>query len=394
MSVALFDLGQRLRAATLRQPVARAAFAPVLPPVDPVAVTVTGSGEGLVVQAADGTRMVMAGGPGALDALAQLGISLGPEPRTLVVTDRETLIQLEGLARETDPAAAWGEAAAVVGWWAQRADHPGTSAVLNVTAACAARWVSGTPPVAERHLAIWRRWLGIREGGPDGLLRIAAAVSAGRTLPGLEACAEEDRRSWEAFTTRLGDASLAWDWRRRDSRREAALGLASRSDAAEFYESVRLGDPLVATRESFSGRVVSGVVTSVTGRTVVELTLDHLACRLREAALVEGFAGHPRDLPPAGESGALLRGRVTGTRVTSDERLVATIGDTIVRPGPARIGQRLTLRPQSVDPRQQRSGRQQLHRRYAARRSWLSGGSAPTPRRRDVPLDVAIAAAE
>jgi hypothetical protein len=241
--------------------------------------------------------------------------------------------------------------------------------------------VSGTPPVAERHLAVWRQWLGIREGGPDGLLRIAAAVSAGRTLPGLEACAEEDRRSWEAFTTRLGDASLAWDWRRRDSRREAALGLASRSDAAEFYESVRLGDPLVATRESFSGRVVSGVATSVTGRTVVELTLDHLACRLRETALVEGFAGHPRDLPPAGEPGALLRGRVTGTRVTPDEQLVVTIGDTIVRPGPARIGQRLTLRPQSVDPRQQRSGRQQLHRRYAARRSWLSGGSAPTPRR-------------
>jgi hypothetical protein len=80
--------------------------------------------------------------------------------------------------------------------------------------------------------------------------------------------------------------------------------------------------------------------------------------------------------------------------VTTDERLVVTITDAVVRPSPARIGQRVTLRPRSVDPRQQRSGRHELHRRNAARRSWLSGGSAPTARRRDVPLDVVVAAAE
>jgi hypothetical protein len=80
--------------------------------------------------------------------------------------------------------------------------------------------------------------------------------------------------------------------------------------------------------------------------------------------------------------------------VTTDERLVVTITDAVVRPSPARIGQRVTLRPRSVDPRQQRSGRHELHRRYAARRSWLSGGAAPTARRRDVPLDVVVAAAE
>ena len=85
---------------------------------------------------------------------------------------------------------------------------------------------------------------------------------------------------------------------------------------------------------------------------------------------------------------------MAATRVTADERLVITIDEAIVRGDAARLGQRLTLRPRSVDPRQQRSGRQELHRRYAARRSWLSGGPAPTPRRRDVPLDVVVAAAE
>ena len=87
-------------------------------------------------------------------------------------------------------------------------------------------------------------------------------------------------------------------------------------------------------------------------------------------------------------------GQVAATRVTADERLVITIDEAVVRGGAARLGQRLTLRPRSVDPRQQRSGRQELHRRYAARRSWLSGGAPPTPRRRHVPLDVVVAAAE
>ena len=51
MSVALFDLGQRLRSATLARPVARSTFAPVLPPIDPVAITLTGAGDGAVVRA-------------------------------------------------------------------------------------------------------------------------------------------------------------------------------------------------------------------------------------------------------------------------------------------------------------------------------------------------------
>ena len=56
MSVALFDLGQRLRAATLARPVARSTFAPVLPPIDPVAITLTGAGDGALLRATDGTQ--------------------------------------------------------------------------------------------------------------------------------------------------------------------------------------------------------------------------------------------------------------------------------------------------------------------------------------------------
>ena len=181
------------------------------------------------------------------------------------------------------------------------------------------------------------------------------------------------------------------DWRLRDSRREAALGLASRCDAVELYESLRLGDPLVAARESFAGGVVTGIITTLGSRSV-EVALDHLTCRLREQTAIEGFAGRPRDLPPALSSAPLLRGRVAATRVTTNGQLALSIADVIARS--AHVGQRVALRPRSVDPRQQRSGRQELHRRYAARRWWLSGGAPPAPRRREVPLDVVIAAAE
>jgi hypothetical protein len=395
VSVALFDLGQRLRSATLARPVARSTYAPVLPPIDPIAVTLTASGDGALLRATDAARAATASGAGALAALIELGVSVGPEHRTLVIADRDSLSRLVELARATDPGSCSAPAAAVVGWWSQRADHPGTGAVLNVTVACAARWVLGVPPDDERRLPVWRTWLGVADTGPRGLLGLATAVSAGQTLPGLDGYTEDDQHSWEYFTTRLSDPKTSWDWRMRDNRREAALGLATRCDAAELYERLRLGDPLVAVRESFSGTVVTGVVSAVSGRNRVEVTLDHLACRLRESAAVEGFLGFPRDVPPTGNGrGPWLHGRVAATRVTTDERLVITITDAVVRPGPARMGQCVTLRPRSVDPRQQRSGRQELHRRYAARRSWLSGGAPPAPRRRDVPLDVVVAAAE
>ena len=392
MSVALFDLGQRLRAAAESRPVARSTFAPVLPPVDPVAVTITGSGNSVLLRASDGARQLTASGPDALSALYELGVTVRSDWRTLVVSDRDALAHLLELAYAADPAGEYAETAAVVGWWAQRADHPGTGAVLDVVATCSARWVLGEPPAHESEIAVWRRWLGLADPGPRGLLELAAAASACTTLPGLVALAEDDRVAWDAFVARMSDQTSRWDWRRRDNRREAALGLASRCDAAELYESLRLGDPLMATRESFGGTVCSGIVTALPSRSVIEIALDQLACRLREQTAVEGFAGYPRDLPPALTASPLVRGQVAATRVTAQQRLVVTIGDAVLRG--VYIKQRITLRPRSIDPRQQRSGRQELHRRYAARRSWLSGGAAPTPRRRDVPLDVVIAAAE
>ena len=285
------------------------------PPSDPVAVMLSGSGDRLLIRAADAVHQVAASGADALSVLTELGISIGAEQRTLVVPDRDTLTALVDLARDTEPASVAGGAAPVVGWWDLRADHPGTGAVLNVTALCAERWVLGVPPASERQLDVWRTWLGVADRGPRGLLQLASLVSNGTTLPGLEVFAEDDRDAWESFVARVQDPKAAWDWRKRDNRREAALGLATRCDAVELWESLRLGDPLVAVRESFAGSVVSGTVAALPTRGV-EVELDTLACRLRENTAVEGFPGNPGDLPPAGTAAPLVRGVVVKTRVT------------------------------------------------------------------------------
>jgi len=78
MSVALFDLGQRLRSASTAQPVARASFAPMLPPVEPVAVMLRGSGDGVLVSACGEDGVVHTGhGQDALSALAVVAVHLG-----------------------------------------------------------------------------------------------------------------------------------------------------------------------------------------------------------------------------------------------------------------------------------------------------------------------------
>jgi len=56
-------------------------------------------------------------------------------------------------------------------------------------------------------------------------------------------------------------------------------------------------------RESFGGTVVTGIITALPSRTVLEIMLDQLACRLREQTAVEVSPAihatcHPPLLPP------------------------------------------------------------------------------------------------
>lgn len=388
MSVETYDLAIRLRAATTGHPVPRTTYAPVLPPTDPITLTATGTPSTLLIHAATTTAQTTGYGDAALTALTTLGVAPTGSHRTLVVPDRATLAALARAARHSKDQAT----AALVGWWQQRAEHPGTGAVICLTDACRRRWTLGTTPDAERRINTWHSWLGISDHGPSGLLQLARRVSDGHTLTGLLAAHEADSRSWSYHLDRLAQG---WDWRTRDNRSEAALGLATRADAAELYDSLRLADPLVAQRESWTGTVVTGTVIALPDPGVLHVQAHALLCRLRADSAIQGWAGAPLDIPDATSTATrITAARLTDVRMTADRRLVLTVADAVIRPGRLVVGDQVTLRPKAVDPRQQSNGRRNMRYRYRTACNWLAGGTAPVVRRRDVPLDVVISAAE
>jgi len=84
--VGLEAIDRALRAGWKRLRWRSTAFAPVLPLANPVAVTVSGSGERFLVRAADSDGTSTATGTGALSALSERDVAIdAEEPRTLVV---------------------------------------------------------------------------------------------------------------------------------------------------------------------------------------------------------------------------------------------------------------------------------------------------------------------
>jgi hypothetical protein len=444
-----YDLAARLRAASTGHVVSRSTYAPLLPVRRAVAAEVhTGPGGALTLTVTEHSteydadtpptntvRTATGHGPDALSALAALGIgctidlsayaggkvaaatvragspaqpgSTRPatgdsaaevsEPfRTLVVADAGTLSRLQRLLTSTGRGGRWDAQASVLAWWLQRAEHPGSAAVLNVVAACAARWYPGAPPAADRHLDTWRHWLNVSPAAEHGeaLLALAETVAAGESLPGLEAGAQADERSWEYHLTRL---TGGWDFRRHDTRTEAALGLATRCDATELFASQVLDDPLVADRARFEGSVITGRFTWLQDGEA-EVVADRLVCRLRVDAVVEGWAGQGSAVGSG--RGTALRATVTGTRMSSAGELVLTLTDTRVAGArgkntgnPLAVGQNVQLRAERVSAAQQSRSRRNRRGRYTHNENFMLRPGAPSAARRDVPWDVVMAAA-
>jgi hypothetical protein len=381
VSRALFELGARLRAAHTGHPVPVAVYAPVLPPTGALAVSVDHDGEQVYVNATDGTTTLAGTDRDGLAALATLGAVLGTTHRTLVVATRRDVVTLAALARAfpDEPAAP------VVGWWDQRVDHPGTGAVHPVVATARLRWVLGVHPDRERELDIWRTWLAVTTSGPQALLDLARLTASGSTLPGLLEANGADSAAWERYTQRL---SAGRPWWSRDTRADAALGLASRSHAVEWFESLRLDDPLVARAAAHDGTVVAGRVVAV-DKASVAVEADRPLSRLRVDAKVTAWPGEPTK---AGGP-ECIGGRVLTATVGADARLTITVGDLVRRLKDLAIGDRVTLRPARVDPFMQANGRGLMAAGYFRGTNWIAGRGQPMARRGDVPLDVIVAAA-
>ena len=91
------------------------------------------------------------------------------------------------------------------GWWADRADHPGTSAVVNLPATSSARYVLGVVPEAQRSARVWRTWFQIADESVAGMHEWARAIGSGPLLPLLAAIGEDDAYSFSRAQSALVD---------------------------------------------------------------------------------------------------------------------------------------------------------------------------------------------
>lgn len=387
MSAEAFDLGLRLRAATTGTVAPRLHHATIPAAPHTLAVRASLTGHTVTVTCcAPGRSPRTAVGAAALDLLGSAGVSIDADSPVQVLTD--TPATLHALARLAASAPRKGDAAAVaahLAWTLDRADFPDSRAGYVLTDACRTRWVTGTAPDDEAHAATWRAWLGI--GDDLACLHDAhAQLVAGVPLPLLDTLVESASYAWIAAQNRH---SAGYDWRVTDTPARAALALFDRCSAAELWEAALMDDPVWRMRAVHTGHVAHGMLTP-TPRTAKNtraravLDCDRLDVRLTAQTVCTGWHGGPE------ADGMTLACTIEQATVQAG-RLHLDLSfsrDATLSPGP------FTLREAAPNRRGTFTRRRRYAELYAARRSWLSTASTPTITRRDVPLDVLVAAAD
>ncbi|MCH9731939.1 MAG: hypothetical protein K0U84_20070 [Actinomycetia bacterium] len=397
MSAALFDLALRVAARDQGKPVARLRHNPAPARAVTVAVVARRTGPVVHVQAMGPDGLTHTGsGAAGLAALARAAGCAGGDLGSGASAVVDTSATLRALARlasaHADPGRCSGidvaAGSSLVGWWVERAAHPGTTAVADVLAVSRARYMLGVAPGAD-HAAAWRAALSV-PAGIGGLRIWHRALSVGPLLPGLEAVSADD--DWR-LERHQGALNKARSWDLPESLHAAAARLASRCDAADLYEAALLCDPLWRARGVHTGHVCHGevVIGAGTHSSRMVVRAGRLDTRLKTGAAVCGWAGDPMGVMPAAQN--RFQGEVYGTAVEGDA-LVVTIGG-LRRCGyrPA-AGETVTVIGAPPNASTIRSRRSAVARLYRRRFSWLSQGTAPTAARRSVPLSVLIAAAD
>lgn len=387
MTVEWYDLAQRAAAARTGKVVDRLCHTPVVGLSRPIAVRAASRGGQVSVTACVAGEATQTGeGADGLRVLDALGVSMsGHVPASLVIDSPSTLPALLAVARSVGREGRLSEVAAHVGWWADRADFPGTSAVIDVTLASRTRWVTGEAPAAERHPETWRRWLRISEDGCGALLDQLTLLSAGEPLPRLDSIRQDDSYAWHRAVSEHADG---WDWRVPDTISRAATGLRARCDTADLWAAALLEDPLFRRRAVHTGHVIGGIARiPAQGKNKITVNCDRMDARLRAGASILGWTGGPTV-----QQQHRFSGTVTDTGVNGSQLALFLSGVTgAMKP---HDGTRVTLLAAPPNEHASRNGRQRYRSLYSTRSSWLTTGRTPTPQRREVPLEVLIAGAE
>lgn len=386
MTVEIYDAAQRRYAATSGRPVWRVAHALIRLRPDAVAVRETGH-RGQVVVARRGGMAVTASGGEVLDALAAAGVVMDrPGSPQVLVADPATVEMLARLARAhaeaDDPVRA--SAAEALAWLTERADFPGSSALVDLAAVSAVALVAGVPPTQDRDPATWRTWLDLpadRIAATFAWADVLASRPAG--LPGLlDAVLTDDSESWE----RRREAVVGgWCHTMPEGLAHAAVGLRSRCDTADLWDAALLSDPVWRRRAVHTGHVVVGTAERRTGLPGFLVVTDRLDARLSAGTEVTGWTGDP-DVETFGRFFTAVR-----SAAVVDGRLVLTCDKAARMPG---HGDPVTVTVAPPSPQMQTSVRIFMWSKYKARGSWIARADTPTLTRRDVPLEVMIAAAD
>ncbi len=385
MTAEWFDLGQRLRAAAEGRAQPRLRRAPIVSAPRPIAIRAHRQGGSITITAAaPGTPPTHASAAHALDLLGSLGVTVtAPTAATLLTDTPGTLGLLYRLAVTAEPGSDLDAVAAHIAWWRDRSDFPSGRAVVDTTAACRLRWITGTAPQEEEDPATWRQWLPLPDDSPAGLLGLHARLTADPPLDHLAVLAEDDEWHYEQARSRHSDGGK---WQGPDTTYRAALGLRDRCDAADLYAAALLTDPLYRRRAVHTGDVIVGTAHPLNDPLRrVEITCARLDARLRIGADLTGWTGTPE------QPGPRFSGTVRATTVRHHQLVLTLTGVSGQTPGDE---QHVTLLPSPPSPHRQRDGRRRYRDLYLTRRSWLTNGRPPTPNRRAVPLDVLIAGAE
>lgn len=389
MTAEWYDLGQRLYAASRGEVVARLRHAATAEPGNRSVVAVRASAvDGRVTAAiADRTAgLVQAQDGDVLAALAASGVTMTTDRPALAVLDSlDTLAVLDRLARLAAPGTADDDVAAHIAWWCDQADFPGGHAVVDVTAACQTRWVTGIAPRDETKPETWRAWLGIADASVAGLLDLHNRLTDGLPLPVLDVLAEDSDYAWGYAQRSHGEGR---DWRWPDTTGRAALGLRSRCDAADLYADGLLDDPIYRRRAVHTGQVVVGTAQRPDDpkwRRSFRVRCDRLDARLRPGTPVVGWVGGVE------QSGGRYSGVVSGAEV---ERGTLVLTVSSLGGAAPTDSDPVVLHEAPTAPAQVRAASKRYRALYSARRSWLTTGRPATTTRRTVPLDVLVAGAD
>ena len=259
----------------------------------------------------------------------------------------------------------------------------GTNAVVDLLAHSRQRYITGAIPSREQEAKYWRGVFALGDG-PAGTEAWASRIAKGDPLELAAIIRENDAYAYRAAAERFAQG---WSWTGKEPAPIAAMGLRARCESADLWEAALRTDRLWRHRAVHTGHVTGGTVTSAT-RSTFTVACPRMGSRLRAGSDIVGWIGGV----DSADRAVIFHGEIQSAEAHAGE-LHLTVARVQAANRPS-IGHWVTLMPAPPNDRIVRMSRSRYRRLLFQGDSWIAAGKPPGVRRRDVPLDVLVAAAE